>query len=63
MPEIGSKKCLIWVFLTDSALFGDFLARILKKLFSYDFYFHLLNCKFCERTKIPEFGTKGALFG
>ena len=63
MPKFGSKKCLIWVFLSDNALFVDFLARILKKLFSYVFYFHLLNCKFCERRKIPVFGTKSALFG
>ena len=63
MPKFGSKKCLIWVFLTDNGLFVDFLARILKKLFSNDFYFHFFHYKFCERRKIPEFGTQGALFG
>ena len=63
MSKFGSTKCLIWVFLTDNALLGDFLARILKKLFLYVFYFYLFNCKLCERRKIAEFGTKGGLFG
>ena len=31
MPKFGSKKCLIWVFLSDNALFVDFLAENLSR--------------------------------
>ena len=57
MPDLGifDQNFLIW----------GFVARILKKLLPYlksasRIY---LVAKFREKTKIPEFGTKSALFG
>ena len=48
------KSCPIWVFLGQN----------FTKIFSYlkSAPSNLSNCKFCEGTKMPKFGTKNTLF-
>ena len=60
-----NQKCLIWVFFHQKCLIWVFWGRISKN------YCHTWNqhpqisllAKFCEKTKMPKFGTKTSLFG
>ena len=59
-------KMPYWVFLIKIALFGCFRARIFLKNYCHIWNQHPQICifaKFCEKTKMPKFGTKNALFG
>ena len=61
--KLGSKMPYLGIFY-QNGLFGYFWARILKTVSSYlkSAPSNFANCKFCEKTKIPKFGTKNALF-
>ena len=62
--KFGTKRCLIWVFLTKFALIGNFWERVLAKLLSY---LKSASSNFSKSNiswkKIPKFGTKNAWFG
>ena len=62
--KFGTKRCLIWVFLTKFALIGNFWERVLTKLLSYlKSAFSNFSKSNISWKKIPKFGTKNAWFG